>query len=586
MSNHRALSIALLLSTSFITAGCENEQSEADRRVNDSITLSRAAYNKTERNSPEAHNLLTLAAKESQASWSAKANAKALVAQSSFDSAVNALHELNTVENEANRLIRDMGRISSEITSEVALIDSFKGQNPTASQSDPLKALSASKATFTAQVGEHDKAIQQLETQKQALTSKISNLDTEHKSKLELAGGLLQKSEAAEGQESVNLFKQSTAARQNASMLARELEFARVDLARIEVRLAESKKARQLAEESVANAQKQIEQINQGWSSTEEAIKARQATLNKAINSETGLVALAKQLAEKKEEAAKLRKAIDENHLEPSIAAYSEADDAAKKLIGELNALIRDEKNAKNPGKIAWEKIRRLHDPATYRLGKARSLQLRAQLFANERAILQGQQNLVASLAPFLQRAGVTMPQDLAPADLATQFDTAHKNALRDYGDALTALKDVLETDGVTQNTWPQANEARQLFVTVEYALHLLEPDKGHLDSAKSTLKAISENGGVFPALPADLEPRAITGLPIVASNRPTTNPTTEGSPTPAPAEGAATEGSPGSPPITPEGAAALKNLLNRARGGAGGGAAPVPPPAPDPNQQ
>ena len=123
------------------------------------------------------------------------------------------------------------------------------------------------------------------------------------------------------------------------------------------------------------------------------------------------------------------------------------------------------------------------------------------------------------------------------------------------------------------RNTWPQANEARELAVTVEYALHHLEPDKGHLDSAKSTIKLLSDAGANFPALPPDLETRQITPVPIVAGgNAPTTNPST-------PAEGG------GTPPITPEAANALKALLNRARGGGAAQPDGAAPPPPQPNQ-
>jgi len=118
------------------------------------------------------------------------------------------------------------------------------------------------------------------------------------------------------------------------------------------------------------------------------------------------------------------------------------------------------------------------------------------------------------------------MPQELASADLATQLKTAHDNALRDLTDSANLLKDILEMDDVQRNTWSQANEARELSVTVEYALHHLDRDKGHLDSAKTTVKLLSDNGANFPALPPDLETRAIVPVPIVgAGTGPTTNP-------------------------------------------------------------
>jgi hypothetical protein len=199
-------------------------------------------------------------------------------------------------------------------------------------------------------------------------------------------------------------------------------------------------------------------------------------------------------------------------------------------------------------------------------------------LFLNEKNLLKSQQSLVTALAPMFQKSGLTMPAEIAPADLNAQLDTAHKNALRDLGDSFQLLKDILELDDVQRNNWPQANEARELSVTVEYALHHLEPDKGHLDSAKSTVKLLSDAGANFPALPPDLETRQITPVPIVAGARGgTTQPTTN------PAEA----GGNGGPPITPEAAAALKALLRGGRGGAAqpDGAAPQPPPPPQQNQ-
>ncbi|HEV8378680.1 MAG TPA: hypothetical protein VGP99_07505, partial [Tepidisphaeraceae bacterium] len=298
-----------------------------------------------------------------------------------------------------------------------------------------------------------------------------------------------------------------------------------------------------------------------------------EGSVKKGINAESGIAALASQFAAAKQRAADARKNIDETNLEPSIAAYDEADKAAKRLNDELRQLLQDEKNKDTPARVAWQRMQRLYNPASYRLGKARSLQLRAQLFLQERNLLKAQQNLVTGLGPLFGRAGLTMPAELAPADLAAQLDAAQKNALRDFGDSYTLLKDILELDEVQRNNWPQANEARELAVTVEYALHHLEPDKGHLESARSTVKLLSDAGANFPALPPDLETRQINPVPIVAAGK---------GPTTSPAEGAPS----GGPAITPEGAAALKNLFNRARGGGGaqpqgGGAAPQPPPPP-----
>jgi len=532
--------IALLFGlTFFLFTGCEKEESAADRRISENIDASREVYYKKDGGPEKSHKLLESAAKESAASAVSRASAKELVGQSNYALAISRIPEVNSAENDALRIIREINHVGAELGDEVFLIDSLKGSNPSAGQSDPLKALSANKAKFAAQVAEFDKTLQQLEAKRQELSTKINNLDTEQKSKVEMSNALMQKSDQAKGQESVDLFKQSADVRQAAALLARDLEYARVDLKRTEQLIADTQAERKAADESIATAQNQITQLNQGWSATEEAIKKRRAeaanllsraqvdaSMQKGINAESGIEALARQFAAAKQRAAEVRKSIDETNLEPSIAAYDEADKAGGKVVAEVQASLRDEKNQDTPVRAAWQRMEKLAKPITYRLGKARSLQLRGQLFLREFNLLQAQQSLVAALQPLFQRAGLNLPQEIAPADLAAQLKTAHDNALRDLSDSAALLKDILEMDDVQRNTWPQANEARALSVAVEYALHHLDRDKGHLDAAKGTVKLLSDNGATYPALPPDLETRAINPVPIVgATTAPTTNP-------------------------------------------------------------
>jgi hypothetical protein len=375
-------------------------------------------------------------------------------------------------------------------------------------------------------------------------------------------------------------------------MLSRELEFARIDLTRTEALIADAQRERKSAEESAKVAQTQIEQLNQGWAATEEAIKKRQGeagtllgrpevgtSASKGINAESGLAALAKQLAAAKERAATLRKQIDEQHLEVSIAAYDEANNAAKTLMQEMNTNLRDEKNHDSPAKVAWARIERLYDPITYQLGKARSQQLRGQLSFQEKGLLQAQQNLVASLTPLFQKVNLTMPPELAPPDLAQQVKAAHDAAAKDLTDSLAILKEIMDTDKVQNNVWPQSTEARQLFVAVEYALHQLEPDKGHLDSAKEKMKLLSDTTN-YPPLPTDLEMRKTTAVQIGVASAPTTSTGTAAAPTGDNNTPAPTTSGGGS-----SGGGAWRGLLKKASGAFGqgnkDGAAPAPAPPP-----
>src|SRR4051812_40575958 len=153
MSNPRICTSFLLTFTLFFVAGCEREDSAADRRVSENIQSSReAAYKKGDDAQAKSYKLLEAAAKETAASPASKATAKAMVAQSNYSSAVDLLPELNRAENEAHRTLREMGRIGNELGGEASLITSLKGSNPSAGASDPLKALGANKAKFAAQV--------------------------------------------------------------------------------------------------------------------------------------------------------------------------------------------------------------------------------------------------------------------------------------------------------------------------------------------------------------------------------------------------------------------------------------------------
>jgi hypothetical protein len=596
MLNSRCVLAFLFFSTFFFIAGCDKEENAADQRVSDNIRLARDTYYSKDGGPEKSQKLLEAAAKETAASNASKATAKALVGQSNYAMAVSHLTELNEAENEAMRAIREIGRIGSELGDEVSLIDSLKGSNPSASQNDPLKALSANKAKFAAQVAEFDKTIQQLQAKQQELTSKIASLDTEQKSKIEMGNQLLAKSEAAKGQESVDLFKQSAEVRKSAGMLAHDLEFARIDLKRTENLIADAQRERKVADESVAIAQNQIQQLNQSWAATEDAIKKRRAqaaelltraevdaSLKKGINAEGGIAALAKQFAAAKQRAADLRKSIDESNLDASIASYDEADRAAKSLTTALTTALNDEKNKETPVRSAWTRIKSLYDPITYQLGKARSLQLRGQLFLQEMNLLKAQQNVVASLQPLFASAGLAMPTELAPADLPAQLDGAKQTAKRNLTDAVNILKEICDSNVVMNNTWPQAGEARLAYATTRYALHYVDSDKpldkGERDEIIGIIggpEKITQSN--FPALPPDLEVRAITLVPMVGG---------KGGPTTGPATNP-TEGGGGGPAITPEGAAALKEMLKGVRIGTpagGGGAQPQPQPQPQQNQ-
>src|SRR4051812_28782881 len=170
MSNPRICTSFLLLSTLFFIAGCERDDSAADRRVSENIQSSREAANKKDNDAQaKSYKLLESAAKESAASPGSKATAKALVAQSNFASAIALLPQVNDAENQAHRIIRELGRVGSELAGEASLIGALKGANPSASSSDPLKVLAANKAKFAGQVAEIDKTISQLAAQQQAL---------------------------------------------------------------------------------------------------------------------------------------------------------------------------------------------------------------------------------------------------------------------------------------------------------------------------------------------------------------------------------------------------------------------------------
>ena len=61
-----------------------------------------------------------------------------------------------------------------------------------------------------------------------------------------------------------------------------------------------------------------------------------------------------------------------------------------------VKANLRD--NQDTPVRPAWQRMEKLANPISYRLGKARALQLRGQLFLREFNLLQAQQNLETPL--------------------------------------------------------------------------------------------------------------------------------------------------------------------------------------------
>jgi hypothetical protein len=506
-----ALTVAVV-AVPFATGGCEDEVATSDRQVRASIDQSYLDANTGEGATAKVIDTLSQATAVQSASPLYKAQAQALLGQSSYTAAMEVIPDLNTHDVRIGQLLRQISGLSSRVLENTFTIDAMRGTNPT----QPKGAFVQSRENFAKRLADLDKALAEAQKTLDAKAAQIKDLEAKRLAAANESTDLILKSGQEKGEASLKLYNQALEARQQASMLVHQLELANLDLARMGQAVAGLQSQRQAAEEGMKTAEQQAAKLDQGWSETQKLIEKR-VEATKSIVTESGIASRAEELAKVSAEAETLRKQVNEN-LGRAIDAYRAADAAAVELDAEVGARIRDSGSAS--GNKALEALKGTVNDFTYNVAYGKALFARAHVAMSERSLLDARRGLAQRVVPIFQQAKLDVPAELSGGELDKRIDELTKQAGEDLKNAEEALNDVVERSPNEQDK----HAARFMLMAVQYATFHLGDNANALANAQGNLKALLETTILLPALPSDLEQGVVTRAAL-----PTTGPATPG---------------------------------------------------------
>ena len=478
--------------------GCEPEQTQADKRVQASLAAVMQAQ--AIGNTQEADALLQKMSTEAAASDQLRLQTLALMGESAWKKGVAILPEINRHEAAAIAALSVIDRLGARLAGENLMVAAYGGANPTGDNS-PLAAAKANQQQFAQQSATLQTQIDETKKVADAHTAKIATLQAGRKQAADQAADFLIKSEQIGGEESVNLFKQSTAARQKASMLAHELSVAETQLRHSQTLVAQLEDQKKSADAAAAASAEQATQIQAGWTATQARMSERSAEAKKILES-AGILDQAKALAKALDEASKARKEADE-HLGTAVDRYATAAALGIKTYADLTRQIQDPAYTDAPRVEAWKRLQSSVHQMNFQFTQARVLSHRGTIYLNLKNVLETQRVVAAALEPALQAAKLPVPRELVSASLSEEIANATKLAKQYLSDADKIFADIAERG----QDLAQKSEAATERVMVLYALYQTG-DKKSLVEAQNTLKALVADDAamLLPAMPSELE--------------------------------------------------------------------------------
>jgi hypothetical protein len=299
----------------------------------------------------------------------------------------------------------------------------------------------------------------------------------------------------------------------------------------------------------------------------EAAIEARaKSAPPSTIITNASMAAKAKEMSTLVAHATAQRKAAADL-LSQALANYDSAIADAAKLTSQAQRDATGITDPKSPQKAALNALKELYSPAKLNLQKAAIQQMLADVYRDDVRSLVVRQQMLASVKPVLEEAGIQLPAGLDDGKVDAQLQEAQGEANKAYD----AARDMLQTE-VIDKGGPEADPGSVMLVVNQYGRAQLagltnDPSaETLLSAARQTVTATPEK---FP-----MSLRASLGI-----QAPTTAPSAT-----QPAEGAATQ--PGAAPAPaatePTGAAATEPApaAAQAEPAAPAATAPAAPPA------
>lgn len=514
--------------------GCEPDQTQASRRAQQNLDAADQARGAGKVQDADA--LLLKVADEGQASDVLRMQALALMGESAWKKAVAVIPQVNEQETAAVQALADIDRLGARLSAENLMVAAYAGSDPTGANA----SLAAAKGNQEKAAQESAGLLKQIdETKKKAeeQTTKIAGLRASRKQAADESADFLIKSEAAAGEESVKLFKQSTAARQKASLLAHELSVAETQLKHMQTMVAQLEEQKKSSDAAAAAAGEQAGKIQAAWDATKVRMDERSAETKKILES-AGIQAQTQAFAKAMAAAAEARKAADE-HLQTGIGRYAAAAAIGNKLYADLNGLIRDQQaaNTNSPMIEAWQRLQVTVHQMNCQFTQARILASRGNLYLNLKNVLETQKQVATTVEAALQAAKLAAPKELASASLSEEIAIATRLAKEYLSAADKIFFDIAERG----QDPAQKSEAGTERVLVLYGLYQTG-DKKALTDAQAALKGlVTENSALLlPALPSELEAVMTRKSVSAPAPRTTPAPTPASTSAPAPADGTA----------------------------------------------
>jgi hypothetical protein len=540
--------------------GCEREEVTNARSVRASLEQHAGS------GSAEGYAALEKAALDAKnATEPAQIDASAALAQATYAKAQVLFPTISGNEAAAHRLIAEMTALGHDVAVDNLLIETYKSADPAGAAAEGLKAFEGVLADLQGQAKKLDEQIKGLSDRKSALEGEIKTFEGQVEEKTKQANALLTQSEQAQGQQSLDLYRQSLEVRAEAGKLQDQLRIRQADLARLvsvkrgqetvvgEIEAAQNTRA--VIEESIKAAQAQMEEIKRGWTETrakiEERNKASRAVLETKSEEVQGLEARAEAFDKAVKTAGEAREAcVGENGLlTKAIEAYKAAASTANVFTSQT---LRPHTNdATSPSYQAYARMKQTYAPQHFELAAARVQYFRGILHAQHGELLEAQLGLVNALAPTLQKAGLAVPQQLGDASrLKSEIERVKKLADADLkalapdltggqGDEddksdLQALAGRDDLESVTGSR-AMGTEARALFAAAHYGRFHVTGDEKHRAMAESIVQGLDKDamaeveggrippGLTYPLLPGDIKralPTASISLPAAGTGR------------------------------------------------------------------
>ena len=516
---------AAFASFCFWGTGCDSDAAKADRKVRQKVEQTTRLIATEAKPGASINQLLTEAVQESTASPAAQATANAFLAESNYALAVEGMPKLARSEATIHDLVLQARALTQALARNNASAAAMAATDPKGkAPNEPLAAFDKQIADQKKLQDEAGKLATDAEgriTQKKA---EIDDLQAKQNAAVTQANDLMQRSEQAKGKESVDLYKQSLEPRAQIATFAYQLGRKKAELADAQTALAEAQGKKEIAAAAIKTAQTQLDELKATWEKTQQTI-AERATASKAIADKPGLAAVAEKLAATLKDADAQRKVVA-GRLDDAAKYYGQAPDAAAKAVAALRDQINKPGAAQSPATPALRQMQALYAPAFYHLCCAKMLHERASIDLNEVAVLDSLLRLSKDSAPIFRDAKLSMPAELAPADLEKRITASKTSAQEKLNEALDHLKSVEAS--------PSSDKlaVNLLGMATEYSLFCLTGDAGHRTAAHERVMALANTEGVIlPKLPDDL------GQPAVERIQAPRAPATQA--TPAGAEGA-----------------------------------------------